>query len=267
MQQLLFLALLAIGFQSCVSSGKLITHPTQWTEDGPSETEPIHYDSLSKVYYQLERDANNLYLHLSSKDLATQMQIMRFGVKVWLDATAKKKTKVGFEFPLAPPDSVAGQMMGGRSAGRGGMRPNAEREGRREGGGPPSPEEMQKRMLARIYKHFNKKPKELIQIGFEGNDKKKQKFVLGQDACDILVDLEIINENELHYFAVIPIKKVFGDNKAKLMSLGIEIGYLDMDLSMMPPAEGNDRRARFMKMLEEMTTQKEIWFNADLKKQ
>lgn len=271
MKQILLLFTVLTLVQSCVST-KLPTHKTQWTATGPSEKQPIHFDSLSKVNYQLERDENNLYLHLSSSDLAAQMKIMRFGMTIWLDPTAKKKSKLGFEYPLAPPDSVAGKMMGRgmRGSGRGGNRPEggrADRGGGRKGGSPPSPEEMQKRMLARIYKRFNEKPKELIQIGFEDNDKRKQSFILGKDASDILVDLEIINENELHYFAVIPIKKVFGEQKPKLLSVGIKSGYLDMDMSMMPPAEGNDRRARMMRMMEQMTTPIEIWFNADLKKE
>lgn len=266
MKQILLLFTVLALVQSCVST-KLPTHKTQWTTSGPSEKQPIHFDSLSKVNYQLERDDKNLYLHLSTSDLAAQMRIMRFGMSIWLDATAKKKSKVGFEYPLAPPDSVAGQMMGRgmRGGGRGGNRPEG-RAGRGGGkAGPPSPEEMQKRMLARIYKRFNEKPKELIQIGFDKNDKRKQKFTLGQEnGSDILVDLEIINDTELHYFAVIPIKKIFEEESPTLMSIGLVSGSLDMDMSMMPPAEGNDRRAR---MMEQMTTPIEIWFNADLKKE
>ena len=130
-------------------------------------------------------------------------------------------------------------------------------------------------MLNRIYKHFNEKPKELVQFGYDGNRKKT--YILGTDVSDIQVDLEIEDDNSLHYFAVIPLKKIFTDPKVKgdLLSIGIVSGYLELDPdSPMGGGGGNPHggggggggpRAYFMQMMQQMATPIEIWFLSDLK--
>ncbi len=277
----LFVALL-LG--ACAKS-PLTSYPAQWAKNWPSEAKPAQYDSLSKVYYGVHRDETNLYLQVSTQEPASQAKIMRYGLKIWLEPSGQKKTVTGFNFPLPAPDSLAGAGMGqwggqrggvgGRGESREGNMPDSlrRREGAREDGQMPSPEQMQQRMLQRIYKRFNEQPKEMVLIGYEG---KKKSLILGKDPSDIQVDLEIEEDNFLHYFAVIPLKKIFGEGKAigDMVAIGIVSGYMEVEpeVLMMMQQSGagadptqNPRRAFFAQMLAQMTTPVEIWFSADLR--
>ena len=258
------------------SKSTLPIYPAKWAKDWPDEAALTREDSTSHVFYEAQRDETNLYLHISTKNTASQMKILRYGLTIWLEQSGQKKTQSGFNFPVAAPDSVAGQGFGQRQGGFGGGRRNrGEGNGSDNKGERPqrSPEEMQKMMLNRLYNHYNKRTKELVQIGFDGN--KKKTYVLGQDVCDIQVDLEI-EGNELHYFAVIPLKKIFSNAKysGDMLSIGIVSGYMEIDPEN-PMATGgaasgnggenNGRRAFLMQMMQQMTTPIEIWFRSDLK--
>ena len=274
MKQLFFLCF-ALFLGSCAKS-TLPVYPANWTKNWPEDSKPSNFDTLSKVAYEVQRDDNNIYLHLSTKELASQMRILRYGLTISLDPTAQKKDKQSFTFPIAVPDSAA-RGFSGRPEGRG-----EGREGNPNGEKPtasPTPEQMQQRMLNRVYKRFSERPKEIVIKGFEGIDKKT--ITLGKDPSDIQVDLELGSDNTLNYYAVIPIKKFFGQNSNEKFSVGIVSGFMVMDENSGPPMGGGigggggqpqmseedraKRREFMMKTMEQMTTPIEIWFNVDLK--
>jgi len=275
MKNYIFCGIAAIFLLAACSKSSIPSYPTNWTKNWPEDSKPAYYDSLSKVYYELQRDENNIYLHLNTKELASQFKIMRHGLSIWLDPSAQKKDKQGFVFPQAVPDSAAGSGMGGRYEGGKG---EAHPEGAGRPTGPPTAEQMQQRMLQRSYKRFSERPKEMAVVGFDGSSQKKI-ITLGKDVSDIQVDMEIAADNTLHYYAIIPIKKIFAAAKtaSDKLSVGIVSGYLQRDENAGSSFGGgggqrsgnelerNARREMMMKMMEQMATPIEIWFNADLK--
>ena len=59
-----------------------------------------YYDSKSKLQYNVVNDDTAIYICLKTADPATQMKILRAGMDLWLDTTAKKKEVSGIHFPL-----------------------------------------------------------------------------------------------------------------------------------------------------------------------
>ena len=117
MKNYILCGIAAIFLLAACSKSSIPSYPTNWTKNWPEDSKPVYYDSLSKVYYELQRDENNIYLHLSTKELASQIKIMRHGLSIWLDPSAQKKDKQGFTFPQAAADSAGGRGMTGRPEG------------------------------------------------------------------------------------------------------------------------------------------------------
>ncbi len=56
-------------------------------------------DDDHKFKYNVAFDDNNLYVRVKIKDELTQRKMASFGFTVWLDASGKKKTKLGMRYP------------------------------------------------------------------------------------------------------------------------------------------------------------------------
>jgi len=56
-------------------------------------------DEDHKFKYNVRFDDNNLYVRVKVKDELTQSKMASFGFTVWLDASGKKKTKLGMRYP------------------------------------------------------------------------------------------------------------------------------------------------------------------------
>jgi len=260
------------------SKSSLPVYPVKSVSNWPDDSNPQYFDSISKVSYEVQRDENNIYLHLTTKELASQLKIMRHGLSIWLDPSASKKENQGFVFPMPMPDSLLQKGMGMRGEGR--QENNNQGSNRQQG--TTTPDQFQQRILQRAYKRYTELPKELQLIGFEAKNQKKV-ITLGKDPSDIQVDLEIDSSNQFNYFAVIPIKKIYANvlKKSDQISIGIVSGYLQMGENSMPSGgfspgsnpssennqqTGSDRRAIMIKMFEQMSTPVQIWFNIDLSK-
>jgi hypothetical protein len=268
---LFFVVSLVLG--AC-SRSLLPVHPANWVKNWPEDSNPVHFDSLSNLYYEVQRDENNIYLHFRTTDLATQMKLLRHGLSIYFDAETAKKESLGFTFPLPLPDSLVSSFMG-RAERRGEGRPDEARNLRL------SPEEMQRKILERVYMNFTERPKEMHLKGFDGPNK----IILGKDPSDIQVDLELADQNTLNYYAIIPIGKISSKSKSGSdnFSLGIVSGFLSFDeqspqmgggggrqgdAANQPQMSEEDRAKRrefMMKMMEQMTKPTEVWFKVDLK--
>jgi hypothetical protein len=56
-------------------------------------------DSDHKFKYNVAFDDNNLYVRVKIKDELTQRKMASFGFTVWMEASGKKKTKLGMRYP------------------------------------------------------------------------------------------------------------------------------------------------------------------------
>ena len=60
----------------------------------------IYYLEEQKIGLGLQNDSANLYLVVKATDRNTQLQIMRRGLTVWLDAKGKKNKTLGIHYPI-----------------------------------------------------------------------------------------------------------------------------------------------------------------------
>ena len=61
---------------------------------------PLFHFQDENVVIGLRNDADNLYVVLKGMDRKRQMQVMRGGLTVWLDATGKNKKTLGIRYPI-----------------------------------------------------------------------------------------------------------------------------------------------------------------------
>jgi hypothetical protein len=64
----------------------------------------FYYLEEQKVGLGLQNDTDNLYVIIKATDRNTQLQIMRTGLTIWLDATGKKKKTLGIHYPIGMQD-------------------------------------------------------------------------------------------------------------------------------------------------------------------
>ncbi|MFM8833686.1 MAG: hypothetical protein ACKOEV_08675, partial [Cytophagales bacterium] len=104
MRLLLFFSFILTGFIAHSQKGKresceITTQPvidgiaTEWTVDW-------NLDGESKILYNFCNDAENLYVRLKFTDDLTQRKIAMYGLYIKLDATGKKKGKIGLKYPI-----------------------------------------------------------------------------------------------------------------------------------------------------------------------
>jgi hypothetical protein len=60
----------------------------------------IYYLENQKIGIGLQNDTSNLYILVKATDWSRQMQIMRTGLTIWLDATGKNKKSLGIHYPI-----------------------------------------------------------------------------------------------------------------------------------------------------------------------
>jgi len=60
-----------------------------------------YYDYKSKLQYTVTNDTVNLYICIRACDEFSQMKMIRAGMQIWIDTSARKKELTGLFFPLA----------------------------------------------------------------------------------------------------------------------------------------------------------------------
>ena len=72
----------------------------------------LYYLEEQKVGIGLKNDTNNLYIIIKAIDQNTQLQIMRTGLTIWLDAKGKKEKTLGIHYPIGMQDYGIPMVMG-----------------------------------------------------------------------------------------------------------------------------------------------------------
>ena len=70
----------------------------------PEWSGSIYYLEEQKIGIGLQNDSANLYVIVKATDRNTQLQIMRMGLTIWLDAKGKKKKTLGIHYPIGMRD-------------------------------------------------------------------------------------------------------------------------------------------------------------------
>jgi len=86
-----------------VSTARWMTQPV--TVDGVANEwhQPLNfYDSETKLLFAISNDSTNIYLCFEAKDNATEMKIMRAGMRVELDTKGRSGRSASIDFPLPP---------------------------------------------------------------------------------------------------------------------------------------------------------------------
>ncbi len=115
----LYLLTAMLLFLTTVTSGKETQLNSIWKQaeikvDG-DESEwsgSMYYLDEEKVGLGLQNDTNNLYIIIKATDRNTQLQIMRAGLTIWLDAKGKKEKTLGIHYPIGMQDYGIPMVMG-----------------------------------------------------------------------------------------------------------------------------------------------------------
>ncbi|MCK5820623.1 MAG: hypothetical protein KAH17_02010 [Bacteroidales bacterium] len=99
----------ALLMSSCAGKRELVTY---WKPDlKPEDLKVSGYDFESKLRWTSSNDADYLYFDIECSDADIQRSILRGGLTVYLDTTARKREYVYFRYPV----TRAGRPQGNRS--------------------------------------------------------------------------------------------------------------------------------------------------------
>ena len=85
---------------------------------------PLRFgNETGSLQYAITNDRENIYVSVASNDQATQMKMLRAGIKVYIDIKGKKSTDMGLVYPFKDQDELTNRRMGIRNA-----NPNAMKE-------------------------------------------------------------------------------------------------------------------------------------------
>jgi|GEM_PF-561434 len=113
----LFMALMISG--ATQAAKVVLPFKTDVVADGFNKEWDAHlpnYDKTTGINYSIANDAKNLYFIIRVTDVATQKQIMKNGLEVWINKEGKKKKTTGISFPLPmekPKNAKNGQKQSG----------------------------------------------------------------------------------------------------------------------------------------------------------
>lgn len=200
---------------SCV---KMPIQQSMKVENETTTTSLNYFDANDKISYDFFNDDKNLHVYIATAEYTTQLKILKFGFTLWLDQEGKKNKDKGIIFPQD--QSANSNMM------RDGGRMNRT-------GGANSADKMQQ-MLTQIQEQFLASPKIMTLIGME-DDNSRMNINTELEKLGISVSITFDSLNMLRYKAIIPIDKIFTDEKYgnNLMSIGFSSGFLEMDISQM----------------------------------
>lgn len=86
-----------------VSTAKWMAHPVTIDGEATEWHQPLNfYDSETKLLFAISNDSTHIYLCFEAKDEATQMKIMRAGMRVELDTKGRNGRSASIDFPLPP---------------------------------------------------------------------------------------------------------------------------------------------------------------------
>ncbi len=224
MRKIQQIGLLALVFLVTMSCTKLPLYHSNGIEDKNAAI-LRYYDSKGKILYDIYYDDKNIIVHTKTSDFMAQLKIIRRGFTLWLDQKGKKNRKMGIVFPQEQMGNSKLSQPEGRSTGQNNAIPNKW-----------------KQQLEQLKEQYRLSPKNMTLIGFSG-DNSQTAINTELEESDIHVSILFDIDDVLHYKAIIPIKKIFNDDKYKdsIFSIGFESGYFDNEFNDPPKQEGMGR--------------------------
>lgn len=221
-----------------------LTLVESYSETRYSESTLFQLDEKNDLHWLISNDMENIYVRLYTPKRTTQTKIMRAGLHLYYDIGGEKSEDTYLNFPVFEER----QMMDREGMGR------QPREPRQPG---TRPRFDINRMIERVNP----------EVVFVKNDE-KESFNLKQDKSDITVELSGDTSNVLHYFASVPLSRIFPDDTrgADKLSVGIVSGAFEIPVNTgggMPAGRempgGNQRMAEMQKRMAEMAEPVKIW--------
>ncbi len=202
---------ITIGILLISSCAKLPIYQPVKIEQEPS-TDNLRYYKES-ISYDIFYDDNNIHVHLVASDYISQVKILRLGFTLWLDQKGKKSKDIGIIFPQKQPVNNSRMNENRRMVEQANM----------------NSQEIRKILIAQLHSQFMISPKIMTLIGLDG--KNSEEIVNTElEKSDIHVSISFDTLNNLHYKAVIPVTKIFTEEKYQddIFSVGFESGAIEM---------------------------------------
>lgn len=196
------------------SCAKLPLHQSKRVEDVPIATNNRYYDIKGKISYDIYNDDQNIHLHIAASDYATQVKILKLGFTIWMDQKGKKNEDKGIIFPQKQVGNSSFKQEGGRPTRQ--MNMNSQ--------------DKEKKQMTQLHMQYQLSPKNMTLIGMEGEDSKRV-VNADLDKSDIKTSIYFDTLNDLHYQVIIPIDKIFTEEKYNdsIFSIGLESGFIEMN--------------------------------------
>ena len=163
---------------------------------------PLRFgNETGSLQYAITNDRENIYVSVASNDQATQMKMLRAGIKVYIDIKGKKSTDMGLIYPFKDQDEINNRRMGIRNT---------------------NPTAMKEKMIldADIFSTF----------GFINMENRIYDL---KDTSHIKIGLNYDPYNNLVFEAIIPLKNVLTtpitNTKAPSISVGIIVNNMGGD--------------------------------------
>jgi hypothetical protein len=184
-----------------------------------------YFDDDGKILYDIFSDDKNIIVEMKTSDIAAQLKIIGRGFTLWLDQNGKKNRKMGIVFPQ--------EQTGNR-------KPSQQRG--RPGGQNSSMSNKWEQQLEQLKEQYRLSPKNMTLIGFR-DDSSKTDIHTELEESGIHVSILFDTDDVLNYQAIIPIEKVFTDQKSNdsILSIGFESGYFDIEFNSSPKQGGMGR--------------------------
>ncbi len=210
----LYIALLASLFMGGCSTSYESLNYSEISPVDEVGSEQFQYDQESGMIYLISNDSDSLYIALKFPERMVKAKVLRKGLTVWLDPSAKKGRAYGIKYPV---DGLPG--MGGR-------------QGKTFG----HPEVVEGEDGFKRFKYSEKEKKEIIpelalsglQIELLGFDKKQVQSYLAPEA-PFPVKLYFDENNTLTYRLAVSLRAInisqFDDGDA--LSVGVVTGALE----------------------------------------
>ena len=184
---------------------KMAVYTSKW-EDNVNEDEIYNgYDKSSQIRWMVSNNSTHLVLRFDTENKASQLKILRKGLKIYIDTLGKKKEDIFINYPLASNAKSNRSTMPQRTRGQGGQK---------------------KKRSFNVSRMVEKVSKEArFQYGGE-----EELFNVMVNSSDFDVSLEADSENELSYMVSIPFDRITKKNIYDIQnwSIGIVSGAFEI---------------------------------------
>ncbi len=195
------------------SCSNLPIHQSKRVTEKPFANNLRYYNSKEKIMYDIYNDDKNIHVHISTYDYSTQVKILQLGFTLWLDQKGGRNKDKAVIFPLKQRGSKDFKRDVGKAKDH--IISNLQ--------------DRQREQIAQLYKQHQLSPENMMLIGM--NRKNSQEVVNPEsEKSDIQVSISFDKSDKILYKAIIPINKIFTEEKYNdsIFSIGFESGFVEM---------------------------------------